>query len=113
MKFTVTILLTALSGFVCGLYLPWWSVGVAAFLAAVMIYQPPAKAFLTGALGIFLLWGVLSWIIDSQNQGLLSAKIARILPLGGSSFLLILLTSFIGSLVGGLGALSGSLLRRI
>ena len=113
MKFTVTILLTALSGFVCGLYLPWWSVGAAAFLVAIMIYQPPVKAFLTGAAGIFLLWGILSWIIDSQNQGLLSAKVASILPLNGSPFLLILFTAFIGSLVGGMGAISGSFLRRI
>jgi hypothetical protein len=46
-----------------------------------------------------------------KNQGLLSAKVAALLPLGGSSFLLIIVTAFIGALVAGLAAMSGSFLR--
>jgi len=38
--------------------------------------------------------------------------VATILPLGGSSFVLILLTAFIGGLVAGLSALTGSYLRK-
>ena len=113
MKFIACILLTGLLGFVCGLYLPWWTIAVAAFIVAVLIVQSPGWAFLSGAMGIFLLWGALSLIIDAANNSLLSSKVAFILPLNGSVFLLILITASTGSLVGGFGALSGSLFRRI
>ena len=111
MKFIVTLLLTALLAFAAGLYLPWWSVGAAAFLVALLIHQKPGKAFVGGFVSIFLLWGVSALIIDIQNHQLLSGRIAEIFPLEGSSTALILITAFIGGLVAGLAALSGSLAR--
>ena len=111
MKFIVAFLLTALLAFVGGLYMQWWSLAIAAFLVALMIPQKAGKAFLSGFIGVLLLWGVLAWWIDMKNQGILSKKIASILPLGGSAVLLILLTAFVGGLVGGFAALSGSYLR--
>ena len=113
MKFIISILLIALLSFASGFYLPWWSIGLAAFIVAVLIYQKPGTAFLSGFLGVFLLWGILSWIRDVKNEGILSHKIAAIFPLGGSAFLLILVTATIGGLVAGMAALSGSYLRRI
>jgi hypothetical protein len=77
----------------------------------VSIHQHAGKAFLSGFLGIFLLWAGLAWWIDMKNEGILSKKIAELLPLGGSSLLLILVTAFIGALVGGFGAMTGSFLR--
>jgi hypothetical protein len=46
-----------------------------------------------------------------KNQGILSAKIASVLPLGGSAVLLILVTAIVGGLVAGFAAMSGSYLR--
>lgn len=46
--------------------------------------------------------------IDVKNEHILSQKIAQLFPLGGSSFLLILVTALVGALVGGLAAMSGS-----
>ena len=112
MKLIVSILLIALLSFAAGLYLPWWSIALAAFIVAVLIYQKAGAAFLSGFLGLFLLWGILSWIRDVKNEGILSHKIAAIFPLGGSSFLLILVTAIVGGLVAGLASLSGSYLRR-
>lgn len=112
MKFVAASILTALLAFVASLYLPWWSIAIAAFIVAALIHQKPWKAMLSGALGLFLLWALLSWWIDIKNQGILSARISELLPLGGSSFLLILVTSFIGALVAGMAALSGSYLRK-
>jgi hypothetical protein len=111
MKFIVSILLTALLSFTAGLYLPWWSIAVCAFIVSVLIFQSPLKAFLAGFSGVFLLWLIFSWAIDSANNRILSHKIASIFPLGGISFLLILITAFIGGLVSGMAALSGSYLR--
>ncbi len=111
MKFLVTVMLTGLLAFVSGLYMPWWSLAIAAFLIALLIHQNAGRAFLSGFLGLFLLWAILAWWIDMRNQGLLSAKVAKLLPFGGSSILLILVTAFVGALVAGFAAMSGSYLR--
>lgn len=111
MKLIVALLLTALISFVAGLYLPWWSIAPAAFIAALLIHQRPGRAFLAGFLGVFLLWAALAWWIDMKNEHYLSHKVAQLLPLGGNSFLLIAVSALLGGLVAGFAALSGSFLR--
>ncbi len=111
MKLFVAILLTAILAFVAGLYLPWWSLAIAAFVTGVLVHQHAGKAFLGGFLGIFILWGGLAWLIDMKNEAVLSGKIAELLPLGGSTVLLIVVTALVGAMVGGLGAMTGSFLR--
>ena len=113
MKFIVATILTSLLAFAAGLYLPWWSIAIAAFIVSALIHQKPWKSMLSGALGLFLLWGLLAIWIDSKNQGVLSARISELLPLGGSAFLLILITAFVGALVAGLAALSGAYLKKL
>jgi hypothetical protein len=113
-KFIVSILLSALMGYAIGIYgnLPWWSFVVTNFIIAIALNQKPGKSFLSGALGIGLLWLVLAFVIDNQNQHILSVKVANILPLKGSYQVLIGLTAFIGFLIGGLSALTGSFVRK-
>jgi len=111
MKFITSIILTGLLAFIAGLYLPWWSLAIAAFLVAALIHQKPWKAFLSGFLGLFLLWGGLALWINLKNDGVLAVKVASLLPLGGSPYLLIVVTGFIAGLIGGLAALAGSYLR--
>jgi hypothetical protein len=113
LKYILSILVTALLSFVSGLYIPWWGIAIAAFLVSAAIPQKPAFSFLSGFLGVFLLWEVLAWWIDNKNSGILSQKMASILGLGGSSLLLIIITSLIGALVAGFAALAGSYFRRI
>lgn len=111
MKFLVATILTALLAFISGLFLPWWGIAIASILVAVIIPQKAGKAFLAGLLGVFALWaGLTSWI-NMQNQGIMAKKIATVLPLGGNPLYLILFTAFIGGLVAGFAALSGSFLR--
>src|SRR5688572_20372671 len=112
MKFFVAILLTAILSLALGFYMNWWSLAIAAFLVAAFIRQTPVMAWLSGFLGVFLLWAVLASWIDIKNQGILSQKIALLFPLGGSVLLLILITAFIGALVGGFAALTGSYIRK-
>ena len=94
-KYILSILVTALLAFVSGLYMPWWGIAVASFLVS------------------FLLWEVLAWWIDNKNNGILSQKVSVLFGMGGSSVLLIVITSIIGALVAGFGALAGSYLRRL
>ena len=111
MKFLAAIILTALLAFISGLFLPWWGIAITSLLVGVLIHQHAGKAFLSGLLGVFLLWAGLAWWIDMKNNGVLSKKIAAVLPLGGNALLLILLTGLVGGLVAGMAATSGSFLR--
>ncbi|RYY40821.1 MAG: hypothetical protein EOO08_06745 [Chitinophagaceae bacterium] len=111
MRFLVSILLIALFAFIAGRYLPWWSIAVVAFAVCVLLPQRLLRSFLAGFLGIFLLWFGLALWLDTKNDQLLSRKIAELLHLGQSSFLLMLVTALIGGIVGGFAALSGASLR--
>ena len=112
MKYIVSVLLIAMVSFAMGLYLPWWSIAIAAFLVSTFIHQKPGMSFLSGFVGVFLLWEIMAWWIDRKNNGILSQKISQILPLGGSSVLLILVTALVGALVGGFASLAASYLRK-
>lgn len=111
MRFLLATLLTAAFSFLAGLYSPWWSIAIVAFLVALLIRQGYGFGFLSGFLGIFLCWGVLALWIDVKNNHILSQRMAQVLPLGGSSVALILVTALVGALVGGFAAMSGSSLR--
>ncbi len=111
MKFIVSIVLIALLSFAAGTYLPWWSLTVAAFIVAALIPQKPWKAWLSGFLALFLLWGVLAAWIDMKNQHILSQKMAQIFPVGGSYILLMLVTALVAAIVAGFAALTGSYVR--
>jgi hypothetical protein len=108
MRFFLATMLTALLSFIAGLFLPWWSIAIVAFIVALLMKQFIGRSFLAGFLGIFLLWTIVALWIDLKNESILSHKIAQIFPLGGSSFLLILVTAVIGGLVGGFAAMSGA-----
>ena len=112
MKFFISILVTGLLAFACGLYLPWWSVAVAAFVVASLIYQTPLRSFLTGFCAIMLLWFVLILIINAANNNILVDRISLVMGIGGP-YMLLILSCVIGAVTGGLGALTGSLLRKV
>lgn len=111
MKLILSILLTVVFSFLAGKFLPWWSIAIVAFLVALLIPQSLSMSFLSGLIGIFLLWSIVALWIDIKNNSILSHKISELLKLGGSSMLLILVTAIIGGVVGGFAAMAGSSLR--
>jgi hypothetical protein len=114
MKMLSAIVLTGFLAYVAGLYgaLPWWSFAITSLIVSVAVHQRPGRAFLSGFLGLFLLWAGMAMVKDAANEHLLSTKVAQVLPLGGSYLVLILLTGIVGGLVSGLAALTGSYMRR-
>jgi hypothetical protein len=112
MKFPVTILLTALLAYAAGLYMPWWSTALAAFLVALMIYQQPGWSTLAGFLGIFLIWGVLAWTRSGANGHILAHRMSQFILKKDDPNQLLGMTALIGAVTGALGALTGSLARR-
>ena len=111
MKFIIVVLLSALLGYAAPLYFTWWSFAVTSFIIALLVQQRAWVAFAATFLGLFLLWAIMALIIDSANNHLLSQKIAMLLPLNGSSSLLIFITALVGGLVSGFAGLTGTLAR--
>jgi hypothetical protein len=112
LKFLAATLLIALLSFGCGLYFPWWVIAPVSFVVSLLIPQRPLPAFMAGFLALFLLWGGLALAIDLANGSILSAKVAAILPLGGSSYAIVIVSGLAGALVGGGGALTAAFLRK-
>ena len=112
MKFFISLILTMLLSFAACLFLPWWSIAIAAFVVAALIPQKPFKAFLTGFISLFLLWGGVSFWISNNNDHILAHKVSQLLIKMDNPYLLILTTAFIGALVAGFSALAGSYLRK-
>lgn len=111
MKFFISILLIALLSYCCGVYFPWWTIAVVGFIVLLLLPQPPASAFLSGFIAVFLLWTVLAALISTANGGILAGRIGLLLGIGKSPVALALITGVIGGLVTGLAALSAAYLR--
>jgi hypothetical protein len=111
-KFLVNTFLIALLCFAGGLFFPNWVIAPIAFAVSLLIPLRPLLAFLSGFSALFLLWGGLALTANLANEGILATRIAWLLPLDGSPHLLILVTAFVGALVGGGGSLTASYLRK-
>jgi hypothetical protein len=110
MKFIIAAVLMALASYIVGLFtlFPWYSFVFVVALIGWLITLKPLASFAAGFVGLFVLWMLLALLKDIPNNHILSSKVAQLLPLGGSSTLLIIITGIIGGLLGGLGALTGS-----
>ncbi len=112
MKVVIKIILIATIAYLAEMYFPWWSVVVVAFLINALIYTKGGSSFLSGFLGIGLLWLILAWNIDAANASLLSSRVSQVLQIQ-STFAILALTFLVGGLAGGFGALAGSHFRNL
>lgn len=113
MKFIASLVLTALLSFTACLFFPWWTIAIAALVVAALIPQSAGKSFLAGFIALLLLWGGLSFWISNNNEHLLAHKVSVLLLKQDNPWILIIATAFIGAIVGGFAALTGSLLRKL
>jgi len=112
MKFFISLILTILLSFAACLFLPWWSIAIAAFVVAALIPQKPFRSFITAFIGLFLLWGGLSFWLSNNNDHILAHKVSQLILKMDNPYALVLATALIGALVAGFAALAGSYLRK-
>ncbi|MEM8886693.1 MAG: hypothetical protein AAGD28_01825 [Bacteroidota bacterium] len=126
MKFLLRTISIAFLAFIGLRFFDWWIIVVIALAVGVIMSEKrprrlfgkkkaPAYAFLSGFLAIALVWGAMSWWLDSQNASLLSQKIFELLSGGASSavspaWAMIGLTACTGGLLGGFSSMTGNLL---
>lgn len=112
MRFIISLILIAALSYVLCLFLPWWSIAIAAFVVCAFIPQRGFASFITAFIALFLLWGYLSWMIDADNHEILSHRISVLVFKNDNPLLLILLTSLTGAIVAGFAALAGSFVHK-
>jgi len=108
MLFLIILILS----FVSSYFLPWWVVAIAAFLAAFFIGKRSGQSFWSGFAAVFVVWMVLALFKSIPNDHILANRVIYLFPLPKSWVSLLLVTALIGGLVGGMGALSGVLIKK-
>lgn len=99
--------------FLMGYFFEWWTVAIAAFIGGAIFGKSSGETFARGMVAVIILWLLMVCYHHFSTQGILSNKIAQILPVGGNVGILIVITVLIGGLVGGWGAMSGFLVRNL
>ena len=112
MRFFISIFIIGIACFVAGLFTPWWSVAVIAFLVSLLVPQKSGSAFGAAFIAVFLLWLLLAAFINAANAGILANRIGEMLGVGARPWLLIMISALVGGLVAGLAALTASFLRK-
>ena len=101
-----TAVIVLILGLIAELTLPWWGMGLAAFLAGLWKAPSGWKSLCAGFAGTGLLWLTAAGYIHLKSGGILTIRVAQIAGLSTPD-VLIVLTALIGGLVGGLAAVAG------
>ncbi|RLD29532.1 MAG: hypothetical protein DRI75_03005 [Bacteroidetes bacterium] len=106
-KKSINFLLTLFLAYILALFLPWWSVMVAALITSFLIPLKKATVFIIPFLAVSLLWIIQSWLLSSANDYTLARKIAILFSLGENPVLLIIVTGLVGGLATGIAGIFG------
>ncbi len=107
----LTIIIFVSVGALLSLYFSWYAYAIAfGLLAYLMNLQQ--KPFLIGFISGGLMWLLSAIWVAQTNPSSLPQKMASVLPLGGKTWLIYVLTMLIGGVMGGIWTLVGSKLRR-
>ena len=107
-RFILNFIITVLLALIGSMFLPWWSIMLAALLASAIVRLRKASTFFVPFLAIALLWMVQAWLLSSANDFILASKVSVLFSLGENPHLLILVTGIIGSIAGGISGLLGN-----
>lgn len=112
MKYFIFIITIIVLGYATHLFLPWWTIVVIAGFVGVFTEYSGIRAFVLGFLSVALLWGLYAAFVNYQNEGIIANRLGALFG-NMSPASLILITSLIGGLLGGLGVLTGNQGRKL
>ncbi len=99
------------------MFLPWWVICPVCMYVGWFVYDDAKRSFAYGFLALSLLWGVYANILNAADLGATAGQVAALfsktLKMSITSSTLVYITGVIGGLVGGLSAMSGSLMRQL
>ena len=111
MKTILQTILIAGLGYLAHQFFPFWAIAGVAFVVGLFFkYKNSLSSFAAGFFGAALLWGGMAYWLDSSNSGLLSGQLGELFSMPGSY--LAWATAWLGGMVGGLAAMTGTLGRK-
>lgn len=112
--FLIKVLIIAILSFILTLFLPWYTPFIICFIVGFILSNKPGNNFFAGLLGVGLFWFGYALFLDIRNDHVLSNKIAQLfsdsLQTQITSSVLLLITSLLGALLGGLSSMAGAML---
>jgi predicted membrane-bound spermidine synthase len=108
MKFLIKIAISIILCAILQYFLPWWTIAIGTFVIAFIFDDKGLPSFMAGFLAVGLLWIGVSGYISFITDSVLTTRLNQLLPI--NSFVI---TGLVGGLVGGFGALTGSLVRKL
>jgi hypothetical protein len=112
-------LLIAIVSFLLQLFLPWWSMALAAFAISFLLApraphggKKSLHVFFTAFFACGIVWLIMAFYIHFTKGDLMTNRIAELISLKGNSTLYIG-TFLIAAIVGGFAALAGFYLKEI
>ncbi len=111
-KFGLQTLIILVLGSIAQYFFPFWSIAiVAASVGFFFKYENSAASFAAGTAAVTLLWSSYAGFLKSMNANQLADQIGVLFKVG--SGYLMPITGLIGGLLGGFGAQTGTLLRKV
>ena len=98
--------------FVSNYLLPWWAVAIVTFLAAYFMGKTSWHSFISGFSSVFFVWALMAMLKSIPNDHLLAGRVVQLFPLPHNWIWVLIVTAVIGGLIGGMGALSGALMKK-
>ncbi|NQZ77609.1 MAG: hypothetical protein HRT61_16125 [Ekhidna sp.] len=105
------ILIGALTYFLSPLTF-WWIAMIASFAVCYISASSALNAFISGFLGVGLVWMGHAWSLDVQNESAFSSSIGQVMQLN-EPIMLVFATGIIGGVAGGFAALTGNAFRKL
>ncbi len=112
--FIIKLLIISVLSFALSFFLPWYTPFFICFLTGIILSNKPGNNFLAGLLGVGIFWLFYALFLDLKNEHVLSSKIATLfstsLNTQITNSVLIMVTTFLGAILGGLSAMSGAMI---
>ncbi|SMD39035.1 hypothetical protein SAMN04488029_4014 [Reichenbachiella faecimaris] len=112
MLFIFRLILIAVLTYLIAMMAPWWSAILCAAIVAFFLPGNNFNAFLSGFMGVGLIWMVMAWKLDVETNSIMSQKMVELFPVDEVN-MLIIASAIIGGLAGALGAFSGNSFRQM
>ena len=96
------------------LFMPWYTPFIVCFIVGLIFSNKAGNNFIAGGLSIGIFWLIYALYLDTSNNQILSNKVAALfsdsLKTNITGSVLLMLTTFLGFILGGLSCMAGAMI---
>ena len=109
----IRLILIAIVSLLVQFILPWWSIALVAFMVCYWGSRNAGGAFVEGFAGIAVVWLAYAVLIHFRTEGVFTGRMGLLIIKSSSPAGMLLLTTVLGGLVGGLAGMAGYYVRQV